>query len=279
MSVSPARLASLLLLTAITACDAEEQADALPEGDKVAVSTATLDSLDARLLAAESQISLLSATVLAQSTTIAQQNNTIAILQGSLAGYTAAQDLIATGLEAVEDDVTALESDLSDAAALLEMHDMDIVTLAAAAPLPDQVDFLAALEDNVTITTNAFGGEDVVFSGVNVFIQSGSGSTDGAVNGLGNLTLGYNELGYYYTASDRTGSHNLIVGEANTYVGYGGIVSGFGNYVGGSYPVAHGSGSEVYDSGFVAGAYYNYAEDGGVALGPFASATYGEVEF
>ena len=36
-----------------------------------------------------------------QTTTIAQQNNTIAILQGSLAGYTAAQDLIAKGAEII----------------------------------------------------------------------------------------------------------------------------------------------------------------------------------
>src|SRR5262245_38588527 len=34
---------------------------------------------------------------------------------------------------------------------------------------------------------------DVYFTGCNVHIVSGSGSTEGAVNGLGNLIIGYNE--------------------------------------------------------------------------------------
>jgi hypothetical protein len=35
-------------------------------------------------------------------------------------------------------------------------------------------------------------GTEVFFTGCNVNIQSGSGSTDGPVNGLGNLSVGYN---------------------------------------------------------------------------------------
>ncbi len=36
-------------------------------------------------------------------------------------------------------------------------------------------------------------GNEVYFTGCNVNIRSGSGSTNGPVNGLGNLIVGYNE--------------------------------------------------------------------------------------
>src|SRR5437899_1823542 len=38
-----------------------------------------------------------------------------------------------------------------------------------------------------------FDGTTLQFTGINVQVVSGSGSTDGAVNGRGNLVVGYNE--------------------------------------------------------------------------------------
>ena len=57
---------------------------------------------------------------------------------------------------------------------------------------------------------------DIVFRGTNVRIESGEGASDAAVNGKGNLILGYGE-----TAEVITGSHNLLVGPAHTVDGYG----------------------------------------------------------
>jgi len=37
-------------------------------------------------------------------------------------------------------------------------------------------------------------GNDIYFNGTNIHITSGSGATDAAINGLGNLIIGYNEL-------------------------------------------------------------------------------------
>ena len=53
-------------------------------------------------------------------------------------------------------------------------------------------------------------GDNVVFEKCNVYIRNGSGKTDGAVNGLGNLIIGYNET----TGENlkRMGSHNLVIG-------------------------------------------------------------------
>ncbi|MGH7288214.1 MAG: hypothetical protein ACREI8_09390, partial [Myxococcota bacterium] len=58
--------------------------------------------------------------------------------------------------------------------------------------------------------------------GVNVQVVSGSGATEGLVNGLGNLIVGYNEdvaqntciprVGCVNPPAIRTGSHNLVIG-------------------------------------------------------------------
>ena len=69
-------------------------------------------------------------------------------------------------------------------------------------------------------------GTEVFFTGCNVNIRSGSGKTDGTVNGLGNLIVGYNANTGGFA---RTGSHNLVVGDQHTYISYGGLVAGFQN--------------------------------------------------
>lgn len=65
------------------------------------------------------------------------------------------------------------------------------------------------------------GKATVQFSGVNVQIIDGSGSTS-TVNGTGNLVLGYDD-----TLGTQTGSHDLILGENQSYTSYGEIVGGY----------------------------------------------------
>ena len=93
-------------------------------------------------------------------------------------------------------------------------------------------------------------GTEVFFTGCNVNIQSGSGATDGNVNGLGNLIVGYNANTGGHT---RTGSHNLIVGDEHEYSSFGGLVAGLQNTVagpwasvsGGNQNTASGTGASV----------------------------------
>lgn len=79
-----------------------------------------------------------------------------------------------------------------------------------------------------------------LFNGVNVQIVNGLGATNGnpgtrigatpAINGLGNLIVGYDEPRLPEEgSSDKSGSHNLIVGEENNYTSYAGVVFGFRN--------------------------------------------------
>ena len=95
--------------------------------------------------------------------------------------------------------------------------------------LQDQVTALQDLLSNVTRT-----GNDIHITGANLHIESGSGSTDGTVNGLGNLIIGYDEARGDST-SDKTGSHNLVIGVGNNYLSYGGLVAGNKNTISGPY--------------------------------------------
>ena len=81
---------------------------------------------------------------------------------------------------------------------------------------------VAALEAKLAHVS--VSGNDIVISGANLYVNDGSGSTDGPVNGLGNVVIGYNEL--RGAGDDRSGSHNLVVGSRNNYSSYGGLVGG-----------------------------------------------------
>ena len=75
-------------------------------------------------------------------------------------------------------------------------------------------------------------------SGVNVQVVNGLQATngrlgdpyalDGVTNGLGNLIIGYNEQGNNLL-DDRTGSHNLVLGQKSTFTEFGGLVAGRDN--------------------------------------------------
>lgn len=80
---------------------------------------------------------------------------------------------------------------------------------------------------------NGLAGPHLIFEGVNLHIESGSGSTDDGGTGLGNLVVGYNEAPPGLGAGERGGSHNLIVGPEHRYASTGGFVAGFRNTISG----------------------------------------------
>jgi len=67
----------------------------------------------------------------------------------------------------------------------------------------------------------------------NLQIVNGSGATDGLVDGLGNLIVGYNEL--RGAGDDRSGSHNLVVGKEHNFSSFGGLLAGQRNTVSGGW--------------------------------------------
>jgi hypothetical protein len=77
---------------------------------------------------------------------------------------------------------------------------------------------------------SGLAGPNIIISGANVHIESGSGNTVDST-GLGNLVVGYDEDSMEPSTIDvnRTGSHNLIVGPQHEFTASGGMVSGFAN--------------------------------------------------
>ncbi len=98
----------------------------------------------------------------------------------------------------------------------------------------------------------SFDGTTLQLSGINLQIVSGSGATDGAINGKGNLIVGYNENTGGHM---QTGSHNLIVGSEHTFTSFGGLVAGENNTISGPFASVSGgtlntaSGAEASVSG------------------------------
>ncbi|RJQ46483.1 MAG: hypothetical protein C4538_06690 [Nitrospiraceae bacterium] len=103
--------------------------------------------------------------------------------------------------------------------------------------LADRVAALEALLANVTRS-----GNDIYIDGANLHVRSGSNSTFGTVNGLGNIIIGYNEL---RGTDTRTGSHNLVLGAYNDYSSFGGIVSGYWSSISGQYSSTIGGASNI----------------------------------
>jgi hypothetical protein len=110
----------------------------------------------------------------------------------------------------------------------------DLTALQAqVAALSAEVDALQATLSGVTRN-----GSTLLFTGMNLQIVNGTGSTDGDPNSLGNVIIGYNED--IDDAAPRTGSHYLIVGYDNDWTSYGGIVAGVTNTASGPYSSASG---------------------------------------
>jgi len=121
---------------------------------------------------------------------------------------------------------------------------------------PEQKEILSHL--SLVDLPDGAGGTNrtLVISGVNVQIVNGLGATNGyppnpnsivssevAVNGLGNLILGYDELVQF--TGRKTGSHNLVIGPYNSYSSFGGAVAGRFNRVEGTMGVSLGGSSNT----------------------------------
>ena len=90
-----------------------------------------------------------------------------------------------------------------------------------------------------TYVSAGVGGKPTVrFSTVNVQVVSGAGSTGAAVNGEGNLIVGYAENPLHYA---QTGSNDLVLGADNGWSSYGEVVGGHANQATGAYAAAVGA--------------------------------------
>lgn len=194
------RLSLASVAFALRAGDADTQG-----GQDVA---ALVTALQAQVTALQSQVTALSSDLAAANATLVSLGGDVSTLNGQVSALQAndsAQDAAIATLEARADG-----------------HDSQLSNLSNRY---DQLDLDLAVVEGKTAAMSATA-TDVTFTGVNLHIVDGSGDTGGAVNGRGNLIIGYNEntLGY-----SRSGSHNLVVGEEHGYTSYGGLLGGYGN--------------------------------------------------
>ena len=94
---------------------------------------------------------------------------------------------------------------------------------------------------DTTNTINGLAAPHIIFTGANLHVRSGSGTTSDNTP-LGNLVIGYDsdsesidDLGCGDSVSNihanRNGSHNLIIGDCHEFIGSGGFVAGFSNRI------------------------------------------------
>ncbi|MEL6345062.1 MAG: hypothetical protein AAFV53_18250, partial [Myxococcota bacterium] len=132
--------------------------------------------------------------------------------------YAAVVDGYATSTE-LADAQTAINTSIASVQADLDIAETDIDTLEATALSSTNFDAVNDFFSYVaTDTTNNL----VVYTGANVVIQNGDGSTD-TENGVGNLVVGYLGTG------SGDGSHNIVIGDDHTWNSYANLITGEGN--------------------------------------------------
>src|SRR5205085_3652621 len=117
------------------------------------------------------------------------------------------------------------------------------MTVKLPASATDQNTLMSVLPHMSFISSGVGARPTVRFTGVNVQIVSGSGATNGSVNGEGNLVLGYDE-----SPGTQSGSHNLVLGVGQAFTSFGAILGGAHNSATGPYAAAVGYGNAAKGS-------------------------------
>jgi len=165
-------------------------------------------------------------------------------LKNQVASLTSTETSLVTQLKSAQSSISALQTALNA-----------LTSTVANGSGGSSNSVLNTLAKYVTVEPNPINGMNgphVIFTGVNLHIRSGSGSTGdgGTPLGLGNLVLGYNALPVQ-GGGQRNGSHNLIGGDGNSFSSYGGLVFGSQNSTGGPYTAIIG-GESNQATGFAA---------------------------
>jgi hypothetical protein len=147
----------------------------------------------------------------------------VAALQANVTGLKSAVTTLQGAVTSLQGQVSALQSQDTAQNASIATLQGQVLTL--------QNNGAQALAPYVSVNPNAIAGlagPHVIFTGVNVHVRSGSGSSIDTLTGLGNLVVGYNERSFGQT---RSGAHNLIVGREHEFSSHGGFVAGVANTI------------------------------------------------
>jgi len=175
---------------------------------------------------------------------VAELKRQVAALQSTVKSLRTQLSAEATARQTVQVSMTRLTSQLAAIQA-------DVRSLQAN----------SILDLNGYLTFDHSSGYPIaLFQGINVQVVNGTGTTHSA-NGLGNLIVGYNRartagavcsVGYYdneadcrakgglWASSHKSGSHNIVGGDLNSYSAWGGLVLGIENVINAPYAAVTG---------------------------------------
>jgi len=160
------------------------------------------------------------------------------------------------GPEGPPGDTSAVEAAL--AALTVRVDALEAENVAQASQISTLETKNAALEATLAGVTR--NGDVLLFTGMNLQVLNGTGTTRHTPNSLGNVIIGYNEN----DLDTRTGSHNLVIGSYHSWSSYGGIVAGYDNTISGSWSSVTGGDGNTASGGWssVSGGAGNTASGG-----------------
>jgi FtsZ-binding cell division protein ZapB len=215
---------------------------------QLATLNAQVASLQAAIAALQGQNATLQTTVGNLQTSNAALQNQVAALQSTNTNLQNQINALPTDtnlqnqINGLQTSVTAVQNQLANASHVLALDPYVSVDLAME---------------------NGVRAPNIVFSGANVHIVSGSGATNdnGTLTGLGNLIIGYDENPPVSANPQyRKGSHNLIVGRGNEFSaqGFGNLIAGENNYINGECGFVAGANNVIYQlNASICGGQYN----------------------
>ena len=162
-------------------------------------------------------------------------------------------------LQCLADELASTQADL--AATEAELADLTEKNRLLRGFVSRNLGNMMALDEYVTVDA---GTNSIFIDGANVYVRSGAGATDAAVNGYGNLVVGYDED----CGDDKSGSHNLVVGPCHSYTNAGGFVAGNDNTISGQFASVTGGydNKATADDSSVTGGYHNVASYFGTSV-------------
>ena len=184
--------------------------------------------------------------IAAPQTQIDSLQTTVASLQNQVSSLQTSNTTLQSEVAALQHELTAAQSVLAQVSSLQTSNTTLQSEVAALQHELTAARPVLALAPYVSIDRNpeiGVIGPNIVFSGANIHIVSGSGATDDnlskgeSLTGLGNLIIGYDEDpadpalrfgGTPLGPGDRGGSHNLVIGRGHTFTtaAFGGLVAG-----------------------------------------------------
>jgi hypothetical protein len=175
----------------------------------------TVNDLRTELFETNNILRTLEANITSTRSRVTSANTSATVLAAKIANHT-------SSLRTIENSVDLNTATLTSFAP----------TVASTSSLINSLDAAVAVSTDKLRCVQNDGPNSFAFVGCNVHVENGEDRTESS-NGKGNVVIGYNECSG--ATCTRSGSHNLVLGQSNSYTSYAGIVAGSRNIISAPY--------------------------------------------